>query len=174
MRSMLARLAVALDAADGDPARAVGLEPVDAADQRRLARPGRAADHHALARRTSKRDVLQHLEVAEMLGDAFEPDDRGSSFRHPLLPVLLAESPAGSLRQPLFLVQQVYLVAIANVPQHDLPSRRTGESDMTFIKAISFALALVVAASQAQAQSALQEVLTAACSRSAPPATGTR
>ncbi len=42
-------------------------EPVDAADQRRLARPGRAADDDPFAAIDGQVDVAQHVERAEPL-----------------------------------------------------------------------------------------------------------
>jgi hypothetical protein len=63
-------------AVDDDRAFLVLLQPVDAADQRRLARAGGTGDHDALAARHLEVDVLQHVEVAEPLVDAGEADDR--------------------------------------------------------------------------------------------------
>ena len=51
-------------AVDDDLALLVLLQPVDAADHRRLARAGRAADDDALAAHDLEVDVLQHMEVA--------------------------------------------------------------------------------------------------------------
>ena len=67
---------VELGAVDGDPAGIVLFEPVDAADQRRLARARRAADDHAFAERHLEVDILEGLERAEELGYTFEPNDR--------------------------------------------------------------------------------------------------
>jgi hypothetical protein len=52
------------------------LQPVDAADQRALARARRAADDDALARATVEVDVAQHMEVVAVpLVDLVEGDD---------------------------------------------------------------------------------------------------
>jgi hypothetical protein len=55
------------DAVDDDMARLVLLEPVDAADERRLARARRPAHDDALALVDGEVDVLQHMKVAEPL-----------------------------------------------------------------------------------------------------------
>ena len=58
-------------------ARLMLLQPVDAADQRRLARPRRTADHDLLAGGDGKIDVAQHVEVVAVpLVDLVEDDDR--------------------------------------------------------------------------------------------------
>ena len=59
-----------LDVAHRDPAGIVGLEAVDALDQRRLAGAGRAADHHHLA--TSRSRVEQFVEHLERCRRIFE------------------------------------------------------------------------------------------------------
>src|SRR5690606_42001891 len=48
-------------AVDPDAALLDGLEPVDRADQGRLARPGRAAHHHHLAARHRQVHILEHM-----------------------------------------------------------------------------------------------------------------
>ena len=53
-----------LDAVDDDLALLVLLQPVDAADHRRLAGTRRPADDDALAAHDLQVDVLQHVEVA--------------------------------------------------------------------------------------------------------------
>ena len=53
-----------LDAVDDDLARLMLLEPVDAADERRLARARRPADDDALAPIDGEIDVAQHVEFA--------------------------------------------------------------------------------------------------------------
>ena len=53
-----------LDAVDDDLAGLMLLEPVDAADHRRLARARGPADHDALAAHHLEVDVLQHVEIA--------------------------------------------------------------------------------------------------------------
>jgi len=65
-----------LDTVDGEAAGLMLLEPVDAADQRRLARARRAADHDALALAHLQPDVAQHVELAVPLVDVVEVDDR--------------------------------------------------------------------------------------------------
>jgi hypothetical protein len=80
--SRRARSAVVVerDALDADLARVMALQPVDAADQRRLARAGGAADHHALAAPHRQRHVVERREAAEALADRLHLDDRlGSS-----------------------------------------------------------------------------------------------
>src|ERR1700722_14256658 len=67
-----------LDAVNDDPAAIVFFQLVDAADQRRLARPGRAADHDLLALIDFEIDLLQCLEAAEPFIDPADRDgDRG-------------------------------------------------------------------------------------------------
>ena len=61
---------------EDDASFLVFLEPVDAADQRGLARPGRAADHDALALRDPEVHAAEHLERAEPLAHAVEFDQR--------------------------------------------------------------------------------------------------
>ena len=53
--------------ADGDPAGVGHLEPVEAAQHRRLARPGRADQRDHLAAADAQVDALQHLVVPERL-----------------------------------------------------------------------------------------------------------
>jgi hypothetical protein len=65
-------------AVDDDPALLVLLQRVDAADQRRLARPRGAADHDPLAL-DRQVDVAQHVERAEPLVHA--PDLDGDLVR---------------------------------------------------------------------------------------------
>ncbi len=71
-----------VDAVDGDPATIVFLETVDAADHRRLAGAGRADDDDDFLLADSHVDVLERLEVAEVLVDAFELDHRLAGARH--------------------------------------------------------------------------------------------
>src|SRR5690606_40732438 len=61
---------------DDDAPALNGLEPIDAADQRRLPRARRPADHDALARLHRQVDAVQYLEAAEPFIDVFHPDDR--------------------------------------------------------------------------------------------------
>ncbi|MPN20413.1 hypothetical protein SDC9_167792 [bioreactor metagenome] len=61
---------------DGDRARIDRLQPVDRPDQCRLARAGRAQDHHHLALRHRQVDVAQHVQVTEVLVDVLQDDDR--------------------------------------------------------------------------------------------------
>src|SRR3546814_11667199 len=56
-----------LGAVDDDTSFLMFLESVDAADQRRLARPRRTADHDALAARDSQVDVAEDVELAAPL-----------------------------------------------------------------------------------------------------------
>ena len=53
----------------GDRSLLKGLECIDAFDQGRLARPGRAADHHDLTAINLRGAVRQHLEAAVPLGN---------------------------------------------------------------------------------------------------------
>ncbi len=53
-----------------------GLEMVDAAEQRGLAGAGWADDADHFAARHRQRYVGQHLQPAERLPDAIQPDDR--------------------------------------------------------------------------------------------------
>src|SRR5208283_5216219 len=53
-----------LDAVDDDAAALPVLQPIDAAQQRRLAPARRAADDDALAAQNFQVDVTQHVEVA--------------------------------------------------------------------------------------------------------------
>src|SRR5439155_19188495 len=58
-------------AVDPQPARVDLLEVVDAAQERALARPGRADEAHHLLGGHLEVDALQHLEPAEALVDSF-------------------------------------------------------------------------------------------------------
>ena len=60
--------------ADDDPTGRRGLEHVDAPQQRRLARPRRADHAHDLAGVDLQADVLEHLVVAERLGQVLDGD----------------------------------------------------------------------------------------------------
>ncbi len=62
---------------DDDPAGRRCLEHVDAAQQRGLARPGRADDADHLAGVDLQADVLEHLMVAERLGQVLDGDRVG-------------------------------------------------------------------------------------------------
>jgi hypothetical protein len=64
-----------LDALDGELAFLVLLEPVDAADHRRLARSRRPADDDPLALLHLQVDVAQHVELPVPLVDLLEADD---------------------------------------------------------------------------------------------------
>ena len=64
------------DTVDDDAAFLMGLKPVDAADQGRLAGPGRAANDDPLAARDVEIDVLQHMKRAEPFVDTGQPNDR--------------------------------------------------------------------------------------------------
>jgi hypothetical protein len=77
----LARIIVELDAVDHDAAAVVRFQPVDEADQRRLARARGAAHHHFLAARHREVDVLQRLEAGEPLVHLVHLDHRCSSLR---------------------------------------------------------------------------------------------
>src|SRR5581483_11268811 len=73
---LVALLAVADQlAVHGDPAPVHLLEVVDAADERRLAGPGRADDADGLALPDVEGDALQHLEPAEALVHLLRPHD---------------------------------------------------------------------------------------------------
>ena len=61
-------------AVDDDAAALPVLEPVDAAQQRRLAAARRAADHDALAAHDLQVDVAQHVKAAEPLVQADDLD----------------------------------------------------------------------------------------------------
>ena len=65
-----------LDAVDHDVAALVLLEPVDAADHGRLARPRRPAHDDLLALPDVQIDVLEHVELAEPLVHAPQHDHR--------------------------------------------------------------------------------------------------
>src|SRR5690606_19588052 len=85
-----------LDAVDDDAPGVVLLEPVDAADQRRLARPRRPDDDDDLAPTDLQIDAPQGFEVAEALHDALELDHHlagaagdGGVGEDPLLGALL-------------------------------------------------------------------------------------
>ena len=71
----VAQVAGQFGAVDHDASALVFLQPVDATDQGRLARSRRAADDDAFALADFEVDVLQHMEVAEPLVDAFQADD---------------------------------------------------------------------------------------------------
>ena len=75
-------------AVDGDLALLDGLETVDRAAQRRLARARRADDDDDLAAGDLQVDVLQHVQFAEPLVDAGQADER------------LSVRTAGHLRDP--------------------------------------------------------------------------
>jgi hypothetical protein len=64
-------------AVDADLARVVGLEEVDAAEQRRLARARRADQAGDLARRDRQADLLQRVEAVVMLVDRADLDGGG-------------------------------------------------------------------------------------------------
>ena len=68
-------IVVELDAVDDDPPFVMAFELIDAADQRRLAGPGRTADHHTFAETDLETDRLQRGEVAETFGDIGHLDD---------------------------------------------------------------------------------------------------
>jgi hypothetical protein len=70
-----------LGAVDDDLALLVLLQPVDAADHRRLARPRRAADDQLLAARDLEVDVAQDVELAIPLVDADHLDRGGGIER---------------------------------------------------------------------------------------------
>ena len=63
-------------AVDPDPAAVDGLELVDAAQERRLARPGGAEQHDDLAAAHVHVDALEHLGAVEGLGDVDGVDER--------------------------------------------------------------------------------------------------
>ncbi len=63
-RDDLLRVIGQLDAVDDDAAALPVFQPVDAAQQRRLAAAGRAADDDALAARHRQIDVAQHVKLA--------------------------------------------------------------------------------------------------------------
>ena len=70
----LLQVARQLDAVDDDAALLVLLQPVDAADERRLAGARRPADHDPLAARHPQVDVAQDVELAEPFVDALHVD----------------------------------------------------------------------------------------------------
>ena len=72
--SIFLRSLVELDAVDDDAALLVLLQPVDAADHRRLAGARRPADHDALALGDAQVDVAQHVEIAVPLVHADHVD----------------------------------------------------------------------------------------------------
>ena len=71
----VADVARELDPVDDDPSAVVLLEPVDAADHRRLPRARRPDHDHDLLARDAQVDVVQRLEVTEELVHAFHLDD---------------------------------------------------------------------------------------------------
>ena len=75
-----------LDAVDADRPALMLLEPVNAADQGRLARSRGAANHDALAAPDGEVDVAQHMERAEPLVYA-QHLDRRVRRRHRACPV---------------------------------------------------------------------------------------
>ena len=72
-----------LDTVHRDAPAVVGLEPVDAADHRRLAGARRTADNHLLALADFQIDIFQGLEFAEEFIDVLKADNRVlSGLRH--------------------------------------------------------------------------------------------
>jgi hypothetical protein len=65
-----------LDPVDHQRALLMLLQPVDAADHRRLARPRRTADHDLLAFADLEIDVLEHVEIAIPLVEFGQLDHR--------------------------------------------------------------------------------------------------
>ncbi len=61
---------------DPDRAAADRDEAVDAAQERRLARPRRADDAYDATLADAERDAFEHLEIAERLVDVVQDDDR--------------------------------------------------------------------------------------------------
>ena len=88
------------DAVDADHAALMLLEPVDAADQRRLARAGRAADDDALAAADGQIDRAQHMERAVPFVHVDEFDDRIARHRRlsSLAPTPYCRRPSASRR----------------------------------------------------------------------------
>ena len=76
MAATFLRVLVELDAVDDDGAFVVLLQPVDAADQRRLARARWPAHDNPLTLADRQVDVLQNMKLAEPLVDAAHFDDR--------------------------------------------------------------------------------------------------
>src|SRR5262249_16543000 len=76
----VAYIAGQLHAVDDDTPFLMLLEPVDAPDQRRLSRSGRAADDHLLAASNREIDIAQHVEIVKPFVDADEFNDGG--MRH--------------------------------------------------------------------------------------------
>ena len=76
----LADLVGEFDVVDGDHTLLVGLEAVDAADQRGFSRAGRPADDDPRAALDGQGHVVQHLEGAIPLVHIGKPD--GRHFRH--------------------------------------------------------------------------------------------
>ena len=64
-------------AIDRNRAAVMFLELIDAADQRRFSRAGRADNHKDFTFGDLKIDAVECAETAEILGDAFDIDDRG-------------------------------------------------------------------------------------------------
>ena len=73
-------------AVDRDDAGVDGLEPVDRPAQRRFARTGRADDDDDLALRDRGGDVFQHVQLAEVLVDVVENDERIHRLRQSTCP----------------------------------------------------------------------------------------
>ena len=74
-----------LDSGDDDPPGLMFLEPVDAADQRRLAGAGRAAQHDAFAFAHFQVDALEYMKSAVVLvqpGDIHDYLAGVSDWRH--------------------------------------------------------------------------------------------
>jgi hypothetical protein len=63
---------------DDDAAGGRRLEKVDAAQERRLARPRTADDRHHIARARDKVDALEHVERPEGLAQSFDTDRFGA------------------------------------------------------------------------------------------------
>src|SRR5258708_896629 len=88
------RIRAQRDTGDDDLAALVLLQPVDAADHRRLPGAGRPADHDAFALVDLEIDVLEDVELAEPFVDMAQLDDRRprSRIRHARRPLLNSRS----------------------------------------------------------------------------------
>src|SRR5262249_45914031 len=70
------RGAIDANPVDGDRTAIVAFEPIDTAEDGRLARPGRADDAHHLAAANMRGNAAQHLGAAKALMDVGQLDHR--------------------------------------------------------------------------------------------------
>ena len=98
-----------------DPARVDGLEEVDAAEERRLTRAGRADQAHDLVLGEREVDPAQHLELAERLAHALELE-RGAAAVHRAAPAScrrLSRSTSQSVKRASGIVRRMKSSAVA-------------------------------------------------------------